>query len=294
MVFLSPQSFIFSVFYFFMLLIMFCTRNFFVFWTIIELRTLVFIGVAYSLFKNNFSPLLLFFIIQSLSAFSLILFYFIDFSVGFSVALLLKLSIFPFYFWYLNLIPLFNNSIFFLSSTIFKLPSIFIISNFYCFINFSVLFMSALLTITIGALVIINSNDLRFVLIASSVVNNSWFVFTQYANMLLFIAYFVIYRLLLFYVLYIVNTQSTYRFVNIENSYSNTQVVLCLFTMAGLPPFPLFFIKMSLVHFISSYSNSSFYVFVLILIRVATILGYLKHVFRNLLNSNNLPLILLF
>lgn len=279
---LSPQSFFFSAFYFFLLFIMFCTRNFFTFWILIELRTLVFIGISYSLFKNNFSSLLLFFIVQSLSAFSLILFYFARSTLGFTFSLLLKLAIFPFLFWYINLIPMFGNFMFFFSSTMFKLPSIFIVTNFYSTINFSLMFLSAVITVILGATIIISSSDLRFVLVCSSVVNNSWFVFRQYVNRLLFVSYFTVYSLLLLYLLSIINSMSCYS----STLDFNTSTIICLFTIAGLPPFPLFFVKITLVYYLVVNSFNSFYVFFLILLRVITMLGYLKHVFSALISSN--------
>lgn len=284
MQFLSPQSFLFSVFYVFLLFLLFCRRNFFIFWIIIELRTLVFIGVSYSLFKNNFSSLLLFFIIQSLSAFSILLFYFSHSTLGFTLSLLLKLSIFPFFYWYINLLPNFPNSMFFFSRTLFKLPSVFILINFYYIIRFLLLFFSAIFTIFLGAVIITIANDLRFVLICSSVVNNSWFMFSQYVRSFLFIAYFTLYSTLLFYLLCLITTQSNYSFAHLlSNSHL---VLLCLFTIAGLPPFPLFFIKIVLVYCLILSSFSSLYIFFLMLARVLTMLGYLKHVFNSLLNSN--------
>lgn len=287
---LSPQSFLFTLLYVFLLFIIFCTRNFFIFWIVIELRTLVFIGVCYSLFKNNFSSLLIFFIIQSLSAFSLILFYFIGSSLGFTLSLLLKLSMFPFIYWYLNLLPSFINFMFFFSRTFFKLPSIFIVANFYYLINYFIIFTSAIMTLVLGAIIIINSRDLRFVLICSSVVNNSWFVFRQYVRPLLFILYFLIYGFLLFFLLNEMNTQSSYCFTNYS---TQLFVVICLFTMAGLPPFPIFYVKIALVYYLISSTFRSIYIFFLILFRVITMLGYLKHVFNTLINSNYFSLNLL-
>lgn len=290
MFFLSPQSFIFSIFYLLLLFAMFCTRNFFVFWVVIELRTLVFIGISYTAFKNNFSSLLLFFIIQSLSAFSLILFYFIDSNTGFTLSLILKLAMFPFFYWYVNLIPRFNNFMFFLSRTVFKLPSVFIIINFYYSVNMLLLFFSAVLTVILGAVIIINSRDLRFVLICSSVVNNSWFLFSQYTNRVLFIMYFLLYGSLLLYILFTINRQSSNRFTAIKH---RLPVTFCLFTMAGLPPFPLFFVKIMLVYYLVFTSISSFYVFFLILLRVVTMLGYLKYIFSSLMYSNSSNIVIL-
>ena len=197
---------------------------------------------------------------------------------------------FPFFYWYVNLIPRFNNFMFFLSRTVFKLPSVFIIINFYYSVNMLLLFFSAVLTVILGAVIIINSRDLRFVLICSSVVNNSWFLFSQYTNRVLFIMYFLLYGSLLLYILFTINRQSSNRFTAIKH---RLPVTFCLFTMAGLPPFPLFFVKIMLVYYLVFTSISSFYVFFLILLRVVTMLGYLKYIFSSLMYSNSSNIVIL-
>ncbi len=98
MFFLTPHSFLFLLLYVLFLFLMMCVEGFYIFWAMLEIRTLVFIGMSFSLFKNNFSQLLTFFIIQTVSAFSLLLFYVTNSDFGFTLSLLLKLSIFPFHF----------------------------------------------------------------------------------------------------------------------------------------------------------------------------------------------------
>ena len=75
MFFLTPQSFIFFSIYVLFIFLILCSDTFFIFWSLIEISTLVFMGMSYSLFKNNFSQLLTFFIIQTISAFSVLVFY---------------------------------------------------------------------------------------------------------------------------------------------------------------------------------------------------------------------------
>ena len=195
MFFLTPQSFIFFSIYVLFVFLMLCSDTFFIFWSLIEIRTLVFMGMSYSLFKNNFSQLLTFFIIQTISAFSVLVFYVIGWHLAFTISILLKLSMFPFHFWYLNLIPFFPNLVLFMSRTVFKIPSMLLLLFFYTNLDLTSLIISIVLTILVGAMSMIFRNDLRFLLIASSVANNSWFILSILARVILFSLYIFFYSL---------------------------------------------------------------------------------------------------
>lgn len=278
MVFLAPQTFIFSVLYFFLLLLLISISDFFVYWIVIELRTLVFMGISYTSFKNNFRRLLIFFIVQTVSAFRLLVFYLTGSTLGFTLSLLIKLAIFPYYFWYFALVSSFPNFILYFSMTLFKIPSILILSAFFSLVNFSVLFFSSLSTIAIGGLVIVFSNDLRFIIIGSSVANNSWFVLTQLYGTLLFFIFFVLYSLFLYLVF------SSFG-VLVSSSSKNTQIsgnsnlILRLVVLSGLPPFPIFYVKMFVVLYIVDSLNMSLFVMLAMLLNVLVLLGYMKYIF---------------
>ena len=127
---LLPHSFFFSLIYIILLYVLSYLTDFFYFWVLIEVSTLVFIGIRYSVFKNNFSFLLIFFIIQTISAFFLLIFFIYPYPTLMSFSMFLKLSIFPFHFWFLSLINYFPNFVLFISMTIYKIPPIFILRIF--------------------------------------------------------------------------------------------------------------------------------------------------------------------
>lgn len=282
MIFIIPQTFFFIIVYSLFVIFMFCVDSFFVFWSLIEIRTLVFIGISYSFFKNNFSSLIIFFIIQAVSAFSLLVFYCISSEFMFSLSLFLKLSIFPFFFWYINIAFCFPIFILYFSRTMFKVPAFCLVNTFYYIIDYNLVFFSIILTILVRAFVIIFSNDLRMLLVSSSVVNNSWFFISQYVSIGIFILYFFVYSLFLGFLMF--NSFSLFSIGNLSYNYNyNYLVVLSLFTLAGLPPFPLFYVKLLIVFLISNYFFRYLYVIFVILFTVLSMLGYLKHVFRVIL-----------
>lgn len=284
MFFLTPQSFIFFSIYVMFIFLMLCSDTFFLFWSLIEIRTLVFMGIRYSLFKNNFSQLLTFFIIQTISAFSVLVFYVIGWNIAFTLSLILKLSMFPFHFWYLNLIPFFPNIVLFLSRTVFKVPSMLLLLFFYSNLDLVPLIISIVLTIFVGAMAIIFRNDLRFILIASSVANNSWFILSILAGVFLFCFYLFFYSVFLFLVLASLGRLRSGSLYKLSFS-SSSLILFRLVSIAGIPPFPVFFIKICRVLALSSlFLGSSLYIFFIMLFRVFMLLGYLKFCFSLIMN----------
>lgn len=278
MFFFIPQTFFFIVVYLLFVFFMFCTDRFFVFWSLIEIRTLVFIGVSYSFFKNNFSSLIIFFIIQAISAFSLLIFYCVSSGYIFTISLFLKLSIFPFFFWYINVAFSFPMFILFFSRTIFKIPAFSMANIFYGLLDYNLVFISIVLTIAVRALVIIFSNDLRMLLVSSSVVNNSWFFLSQYVSIHFFIIYFTVYSF--FLACLILNSSTLFSIRNFRyNIKYDFLVILSLLTLAGLPPFPLFYVKLLVIFSVASYFFSYIFIMFVMLFTVISMLGYLKHVF---------------
>lgn len=284
MFFLTPQSFIFFSIYVLFIFLILCSDTFFIFWSLMEISTLVFMGMRYSLFKNNFSQLLTFFIIQTISAFSVLVFYVMGWNLAFTLSLILKLSMFPFHFWYLNLIPFFPNLVLFISRTVFKIPSMLLLLFFYSNLNIESLIISVVLTIFVGAMAIIFRNDLRFLLIASSVANNSWFVLSILARFLLFSLYLFFYSAFLFLVLVSLGRLGSGSLYKLPFS-SSSLILFSLVSIAGIPPFPVFFIKMCSVITLSSlFLGSRLYIFFIMLFSVFMLLGYLKFCFSLIIN----------
>lgn len=292
MFFLSFYSFLFTCVYLVFLYFIFCLDSFFIFWRAIELRTLVFMGISYSRFKNNFSSLLVFFIIQTISALSLLVFFLVDRVMGFTFSILLKLSMFPFYFWYVNLLLSFPNTILFFSRTLFKLPSIFIMNYFFFLLSTKVIIISALLTVFFGAVTMLNRIELRLVLIASSVVNNSWFYFSQSISLTLFYFYFFVYSTFLFILLS--SHRDLITFNSFRFDYINILLFTSLLTISGLPPFPLFFLKILVVFYLTQLTSYSIFVLVLMVLTVVSTLSYMKHLFNTLLTSFSSPILFLY
>lgn len=91
---------------------------------------LVLMGIAYSIVNNNISSMMVYFFVQSLASFLILISYLFSVDLLFSFALVLKLGMFPFIFWYLSSVSYFPGSLFFFASTFHKLPPLILLFQF--------------------------------------------------------------------------------------------------------------------------------------------------------------------
>lgn len=287
MFFFTPFSFFFSSLYVLLLFFMFSVSNFYFFWLLIEIRTLVFIGIGYSIYKNNFSQLLLFFIIQTIAAFTILVFYLINMPSVISIAFLLKLAMFPFYFWYFDLVYMFPNFLFFFSSTLFKVPSLILLLYFVESFYLNIIIISSVFTIISGSIMIMYANDFRFILLASSVANNSWFVFSQIVDLVFFIMYLIVYSFFLLLSLFSLHNLFTSSLIKSSADSVKVSLLFPLLVLSGIPPFPLFFIKMLIVLNLVFYQLAGVWLVFALLSNVLILLGYLKSCFFLIMYNNS-------
>lgn len=265
----SPYSFLYFSFYLTFMFSLLHMSNFYYYWVVIELLMLLFMGLAYSFIVRSYSQLMMYFLIQTIASFLILVFYLYNLSVLLTVAFILKLSIFPFFIWYINVIYRLPNFIFWLARTLHKVPPMVIFKIFNIDLNMPLLWVSITLTTFIIGIIILPLLDFRILLVLSSIGNNSWLLLRQISHFLLFIVYILIYRLSLFFVLRSFSGLSKVSLVK-NLFFSNRNFSFWVLTLSGMPPFPLFYFKM-LVVFTLFYSLSVNYLFILFLLSRAFI-----------------------
>ena len=236
----------FILLYFLSLISLLSTSDFFLFWVLIEIRMLLFIGFCFRSFTTGYSSLVLYFLIQTLSSFSLFVFYFSNLTFFMSFFLALKLSLFPFHFWFLSVIYKFSNFALFLSCSLHKLPSFLLFFLFSSSFSLSSVLLLGLISIFVASSVILSTTDLRFFLLASSVGNNVWFLLSSLHSFLLLISFLAVYSIIF---ISLVNClSSTLFFFSTQRSTSSILVFsFLLVVLSGFPPFPIFFAKLLIV-----------------------------------------------
>jgi len=282
-VFFTPFTYFFVAFYFIFLAFIFTVSNFIIFWVFIEFIILIFIGLSYTLFSNNFSSLILYFLIQTLSSFLILVFYLYPFPYIFTFSIFIKLSIFPFHFWFLNVCYRFPNFVLFLSSSFHKIPLFLILILFTPSLSLAVVFISLAFTLLISGFMILRSSDFRSIIVSSSVGNNSWFLLSSIVDLFTFCFFFFFYFITLYFLF---SQLSLFRKPSVY-SYSSAPLIvpISVSLLRGIPPFPMFFSKMFVL--VSSFRviNYPSYLFIFILCSCFMLVGYLYSCFKYLIHS---------
>ena len=287
LLFFTPYTYLFLSFYFLVIFNMFSINSFYIFWLFMEILILLFIGVAYTVFTHSYTQLMLYFLFQTIGSFSILVIYLFSFKTLLFFRLFFKLGIFPFFSWYINVLYRFPSSLLFLARTFHKLPPIYI---FYLIIDIeslSLLLIVISLTVLVSSVYMLNIYDLRYLIIVSSIGNNSFLLLAVIRNSLLVFS--------IFYSIYVVTIllilSSFLNIISHSISYSvvfssfSIILILLLLNLASFPPFPGFFTKfMVFFSCITQYRHLSYYFLSLIIVNVIIIVSYVNVIFKYLIN----------
>jgi len=229
--------------------------------------------------NGGLSQFMIFIVIQTLAALSLLVFYLVGVRSILSLALIIKLAMFPFYFWFVNVGGVFSSFYLFLCSTIFKVPSVGLFGAFILRFNLAVFFVSILLTLLIGGILMIGSNSIRFLIVGSSVGNNSWFLLSQIVDFIVFLLFIIVYSFLLYFVFVTLSGgEIYYSYFKIRES--GLLFTIMIIFLTGLPPFPVFFLKMIILLGVFSSMFRVYYLILILFFNVFIVLGYMKYLFN--------------
>jgi hypothetical protein len=275
----SPYSFIFVLCYFIFILSLFMIDNFFYYWRVIEILILLFIGISYTIFVRSYSQLIVYFLIQALSSFLILIFYIYDYSILLTLRFFIKLSMFPFFTWYINLIYRFPNFIFWIARTLHKIPAILMIKIFSLSLNLNLLWGSIIFTVLLRGVIILSIVDFRIILVLSSIGNNSWFLLRQMSNIFIFLFFILIYRISLYCVLRVFNNLSKFNFI--RNSFDTSyKLSFWVLSLSGIPPFPLFYGKILVILRFVLALNFNYYFFIFLIFNALIVIGYLQSIIK--------------
>lgn len=242
----SPLTILVIVFYFTLMCSAIFVSSILNLWVVIELRMFLFISLSFlSIIKENLTSegLLSYYLTQSGLSIALL---FLILLGGRALELLgvlvlfSKLGVAPMNLWFYSVfikrgvLPLYY------MMTLQKFPVLLFVN----LMEWSYLENTCFLILNLiicGCMALI-SRDLKSLLIRSSLSNNSWLVVSLISRVELFFGFFLIYSFTLYWVL---------------NSKLSDLILLRL---SGLPPFPLFFLKLGVVYLYFSAQGSEFFV----------------------------------
>lgn len=252
----------------------------FIFWIFTELNLLMFIIMMYALsgkeYKQEIFDLVLFyFLIQSIASIFLLRDFFFseDFFIFnsdliFLVSILIKLGIFPFFYWIYKVSNFFNFYTLVLVLTIQKIP---FFSFFFSSINSNLIYILLFSFIT-GSILVFYSSNFIFLMVSSSIRARFWIFYIYSIRFFFFLIYFFVYSFFLYLLFnnYLIESKIGF------NLYFN--ITLFMFLL-GLPPLSLFFFKLYLINFFLL-NTGNFEISVFWLFRLISLFGYIGYRFK--------------
>jgi hypothetical protein len=124
-------------------------------------------------------------------------------------------------------------------------------------------------------------------LLASSISNNSWFVFSQLASFYFFILFLLFYSFFLFLRLLSLGNLFSSSLIKSYREGVKFKLIIPILVLSGIPPFPIFFVKMLIAMFIISYYNAGVYIIFVIVSNVILLLSYFKVFFTLIINQQS-------
>lgn len=228
-----------AYFFLYLIFLLLCLSapDFIPLWVFIEFTSFIFFCLLFSLTTNfSYTSLIVYFLIQSASSLGLLFFFLVSStsSLFFFFFLVIKIGIFPFNFWYFFSLSRMPRTGVFLSLTFQKIPPLYLVSYFWhldLIASYYLVLIFLLFNLVFSLFLIPQASTLLNLLIISSLFNNSWLFISSYCDFYLFLFFSLLYFTLTFFLLF----------------YSSKVPTICLFTLMGLPPFPLFFVKFTIV-----------------------------------------------
>lgn len=279
----TPFTFFFLFLYLLFIFLLFFISDFFLFWVVIECSNIIFMGMAYSLLGFGFSNLMVYFIIQAVSSLNILVFYSLSFDFLILFFLFLKLAVFPFFLWYYVVVVKLNNFLFFLSSTFHKIPSFLIFIYFISSYNFILLGLCFIFTLFFSAIFMFNVSSFRSVLLFSSVGNNVWFLLSTFVSFDFFLLFFMVYVLNFYLGMFYFGR--LFSFLKIYTFSSLVFFIAVVLSIAGFPPFPVFFLKLYIFYSLLSLSGfSSVFLVLLLFFAVVLMSSYVRFLLSRIVN----------
>ena len=246
-------------------IINFSINSWFSIWIIIEINLISFIPVIVIINKFNKNSIIKYFLIQAFRSSIFILssiyyfnkFIFLDYKLNIliyliNLTILIKLGIFPFHSWYINIINNLEWLNCIILSTWQKLIPLIILN--YIFINY-LLITSRIFTSLIRVIIGINHQSLRLLIRYSSLNHIRWICLIIIINEKIWILYFFIYSIItltiinLFFKINFFYINSIYNY-NLNN-YNKFIIFLNLLSLNRIPPLTGFYYKWISIYFIN-------------------------------------------
>lgn len=263
------------------ILISISSNSWFIYWLTIEINLIRFIPIINRYKTKNCNSIAIYFIIQSFSS-SLFFISRFQFSLNNSeffliiinVSLLIKLAIIPFHFWLTSIRETLRFNTLFLILSLQKIIPLFILTKFFLktliiLIVFSTFFRS---------LIALNLKLIKKILIFSSISHQGWIICLIFKKVNFWILYLVIYIWIIYSIINLCKKYNIFilsrTIINKINYNEKISFISQFISLAGIPPFLGFFIKIISIFILIKLS--SLFVIILIISSLINLFFYFK------------------
>nr|WCJ52988.1 NADH dehydrogenase subunit 2 [Aphis aurantii] len=233
-----------------------------------------------------------YFLIQAFASILLLIFlinknfyFFNNSNILIMMPLLMKLSLMPFHLWLPSMMEGLNWTSCLLMMTWQKISPLIMIS--YLNTDKNLIFLITL--ISMNSMFGLNQNSMRKILAMSSINNSTWMLFAILLNNKLWMNYFLIYSMLNFLIIKILNNYkinyiNQLKFFNL-NFFFKLNMMMLIFSIMGLPPMIGFLMKWMLIKTLI-YNHMYLIMMMLIMLTILNLFFYIKMSYFMLFNFN--------
>nr|YP_010454782.1 NADH dehydrogenase subunit 2 [Pachycephus smyrnensis]UTY22572.1 NADH dehydrogenase subunit 2 [Pachycephus smyrnensis] len=277
------------------------SNSWIIIWMMLEINLMAFIPIMMLKSFNKINFLFKYFIIQAISSslflFSIMMlltmqFNFMNLSMNLvnlmiSIAMIMKMGMLPFHFWYIEIMMNISWMNFFLMSTWQKIIPLLVIS--FSPLNF-ILYMSIFFSSLVSSIQGLYQLNLRKIFTLSSINQTSWLMINSSMSLYLMIFYMIMYMMISFNIFFMFN-QNNFSYIHELYILNNFDYSIKIFlfmnilSLAGLPPFIGFMMKLMSIKFLI-FNQLYFLVIWLIISSLMTLYFYLRISYNSFLLIN--------
>nr|YP_010561802.1 NADH dehydrogenase subunit 2 [Ammothea calmani]UYX57750.1 NADH dehydrogenase subunit 2 [Ammothea calmani] len=197
------------------------------------------------------------------------------------LSMMMKIGMFPFMMWYIEIITKTSFLAMKLIMTIQKIMPMIIINM--TLKNYNMLFLMIMINMLFSSITTLNQTNLKKILSLSSINHMGWMLMSLIFNYSTFITYLIIYSLILLMIISFMKTFSI-KYMLQMFIMNNIYFMLNMMSMAGLPPFSGFMMKWMIINLMMNF-NMVFLSMIMILSSMISLYFYLRLIMLSFMMS---------
>nr|YP_010564819.1 NADH dehydrogenase subunit 2 [Pycnogonum diceros]UZA61222.1 NADH dehydrogenase subunit 2 [Pycnogonum diceros] len=226
------------------------SNSWFSIWISLEMNTMLFIMMLLNKKNQQFiESAMKYFLIQTISSIILIFssFYMNDNYLNkmmliMMISMIMKMGMFPFHFWYIEVLPKMKWMNVFMMMTLQKIIPMMLMMYIMKKINLTMMFSLIMINVIISSINMMNQTNMKKIMGFSSMNQMGWMVMSMMMNTMTWVMFMIIYLMINFTVLNYFMKMKIYK-LNQMMMMSSMMMSVTILSMAGLPPFSGFMIK---------------------------------------------------